>query len=55
VLVRAGSEEEAERLEREGNAQAFVGEHELAQAMLREAVTREPAEAGRLRAAGARH
>jgi len=55
VLVRAGSEEEAERLEREGNAQAFVGERELAQAMLREAVAREPAEAGRLRAAGAQH
>ena len=55
VLVRAGSEEEAARLEREGNARAFVGEHELAQAMLREAVAREPAEAGRLRAANAQH
>ena len=55
VLVRAGSEEEAERLEREGNALAFVGERELAQAMLREAVVQEPAEAGALRAAGARH
>jgi len=55
VLVRAGTEEEAERLEREGNAQAFVGERELAQAMLREAVVREPAAAGGLQAAGARH
>ena len=55
VLVRAGTEEEAERLEREGNAQAFVGERELAQAMLREAVMREPAAAGGLQAAGARH
>ena len=41
---------------REENAgTVFIGEHELAQAMLREAVVREPAAAGGLQAAGARH
>ena len=54
VLVRAKSEDEAARLEREGGTQAFVGELELARAMLRETLAAPAEETTATRPAGAR-
>ena len=55
VLVRAQSEDEAARLEREGGTQAFVGELELARAMLRETLAAPAEETTATRPAVARH